>query len=200
MATGSNLIVIKISKFISNFFNPLVSLLIYFLWFSIENLSAKEATQRFLPILFIVLIPITLWLFWNVKTGKYSNLDVSNRNQRKTLYFFVEATLVVYLLYVFLKNDTVDWILLFLLILLIVMQISNYFIKSSMHTAFNIFVAALFFSQNVWLGFVWLVLAFIIGFTRIILKRHTPKEVLMGGLIGTIVSFIYLYVNIQIHH
>ncbi len=200
MASSPNILLIKTSKVISNFFNPIVSLLIYFIWFSTENLTFHEVLGKFLPILFIIIIPIAVWLFWNVKTGKYSNLDVSNRHQRKSFYFFIEATLLIYLTYLYIKSRTIDWIMLSILILLVVMQISNYFIKSSMHTAFNIFVAALFFTENIWLGIAWLFLAIIIGFTRIILKRHTPQEVLMGGIIGTIVSLLYLFINIQIHH
>ena len=77
------------------------------------------------------------------------------------------------------------------------MQVSNYFIKSSMHTAFNIFVAALFFSINPYIGLIWLGIAILVGFTRIILKRHTIGEVVAGAIIASFISFIYLYANIQ---
>ena len=80
---------------------------------------------------------------------------------------------------------------------LILMQISNLFIKSSMHTSLNIFAAALFFSLSPTLGFIWLIIAIIVGITRVILKRHTPKEVIMGAFLGSLVSFFYLYVFIQ---
>jgi membrane-associated phospholipid phosphatase len=87
--------------------------------------------------------------------------------------------------------------MLFILILLFALQISNYFIKSSMHTAFNVFVAALFFALHIKVGFIWLGIAVLVGVTRVILKRHTPQEVLMGAAIAFVVSFIYLYCNIQ---
>ena len=74
---------------------------------------------------------------------------------------------------------------------------SNFFIKSSMHTAFNVFVTALFFSLNPILGIIWFVLTSFVAISRIILKRHTPKEVIMGAFIGTVVSLAYLYFNIQ---
>jgi membrane-associated phospholipid phosphatase len=69
-----------------------------------------------------------------------------------------------------------------------------------MHTAFNIFVAALFFALNTTMGIIWLGIAILVGITRIILKRHTPKEVFMGAGIAFIVSFLYLYCNIQFQH
>ncbi|MBW8360672.1 MAG: phosphatase PAP2 family protein [Kaistella sp.] len=193
-------IVTGISKFISNFFNPLTSLMIYFLYFSTENYSLREASVRFLPILLLTVSPISLWIVWNVKKGRYSNMDVSNRNQRKSLYFFIAGAMIAYLLFDYFKNETLDLVMFFLLILLLVLQLSNYFIKSSMHTAFNVFVAALFFSENAALGIIWLGIAIIVGITRIILKRHTPREVLTGFAIAGLVSFTYLYTYIQVQH
>lgn len=158
-----------ISRIISDFFNPLVSLVIYFVYFSIQNYTFKEAFTHFLPILLITILPVIIWIVWNVKTGRYTNMDVSNRVQRKTLYIFIAVCIVSYLTF-------------------------NY-IKSSMHTAFNVLVSALFFAFDVKIGFAWLGIAILVGITRIILKRHTVKEVFMGAGIAVLVSFIYLYCN-----
>ena len=191
---------IGISSFISNFFNPLTSLFLFFVYLSIEKYTLQEAVTRFIPLFFITILPISLWIFWNVKKGNYSNMDVSNRNQRKSLYFFIAAAIIAYLLFDYFKNDTLDLIMVFLLVLLLVMQISNYFIKSSMHTAFNVFVAALFFAIHPGIGILWFCIAILVGISRIILKRHTLQEVISGAVIAGFVSFIYLYTHIQIHH
>ena len=187
-----------ISKIISNFFNPLTSLFLYFLYFSYENYSVNEAAARFLPILLLMILPISIWIFWNVKNGNYTNMDVSNRQQRKSLYFFIIGAILVYLLYDFFLNENTDLVMVFLMILLLVMQISNYFIKSSMHTAFNLFVAALFFSINPILGVIWFFITILVGISRVILKRHTIEEVVSGALTAGFVSFIYLYTHIHL--
>lgn len=189
---------LKISKFISDLFNPMNSLVLYFIVFSTRNFTLEEAFLNFLPILLLMIIPISSWIIFNVKTKKYTDHDVSDRKQRKSLYFFIEGVLIVYLFFVYLKYERIDFVLLFLLILLIVMQISNYFIKSSMHTAINIFIAALFFTISPVYGLIWLILSIIVGISRIILKRHSPSEVLSGAIIASLVSFIYLYTHIQI--
>lgn len=193
-------VVHKISKVISDFFNPLVSLLIFFIYMSIQEYTFTDSLRYFLPILLMIIIPVVIWLIWNVKTGRYTNMDVSNRLQRKTLYLFITASVTVYIFYHYIKNGYVDFVMLFILILLFALQISNYFIKSSMHTAFNIFVAALFFALNWKMGIIWLGIAALVGITRVILKRHTVKEVFMGAGIAFLVSFIYLYCNIQFQH
>lgn len=193
-------VVHKISKIISDFFNPLVSLLIFFIYMSIQEYTFTDSIRYFLPILLMIIIPVVIWLIWNVKTGRYTNMDVSNRLQRKTLYLFITASVTVYIFYHYIKNGYIDFVMLFILILLFALQISNYFIKSSMHTAFNIFVAALFFALNWKMGIIWLGIAALVGMTRVILKRHTVKEVFMGAGIAFLVSFIYLYCNIQFQH
>lgn len=190
----------KISRVISDFFNPLVSLIIFFVYMSVRAYTFKESLIYFLPLLLMIIAPVVTWLIWNVKTGRYTNMDVSNRVQRKTLYVFIAACVITYLIFNYFKNGYIDLVMLFILILLFALQISNFFIKSSMHTAFNIFVAALFFTLSWKMGLVWLGIASLVGLTRIILKRHTVKEVFMGAAIAFVVSFIYLYCNIQFQH
>ncbi|MBW7674430.1 phosphatase PAP2 family protein [Chryseobacterium chendengshani] len=184
-----------VSRIISDFFNPLVSLFIYFVYFSIQNYTFKEAFTHFLPILLITILPVISWIIWNVKTGRYTNIDVSNRVQRKSLYIFIAVCIVSYIIFNFIRNGFIDFVMLFILILLFALQFSNLYIKSSMHTAFNVFVATLFFAFDVEIGFVWLAIAVLVGITRVILKRHTVKEVFMGAGIAFLVSFIYLYCN-----
>ncbi|AZA98390.1 ABC transporter permease [Chryseobacterium joostei] len=190
----------KTSKVISDFFNPLVSLIIFFVYMSTREYTAKESFLYFLPVLLMIIIPVVVWLIWNVKTGRYTNMDVSNRVQRKTLYIFIAACVIAYLAFNYIKNGYIDLVMLFILILLFCLQVSNFFIKSSMHTSFNIFVAALFFTLDWKMGLIWLGIAILVGVTRVILKRHTVKEVFMGAGIAFMVSFIYLYCNIQFQH
>jgi membrane-associated phospholipid phosphatase len=190
----------NISKVISDFFNPLVSLIIFFVYMSLREYSLKDSILYFLPVLLMIIIPVVIWLVWNVKTGRYTNMDVSNRVQRKTLYIFIAVCVIAYLLFNYIRNGYIDLVMLFILVLLFALQISNLFIKSSMHTAFNVFVATLFFSLEWKMGLVWLGIAILVGVTRVILKRHTVKEVFMGAGIAFLVSFIYLYCNIQFQH
>lgn len=190
-------LVLKISKFISNFFNPLVSLLIYFVYASYATPDSDDNLWSLLRLFLILILPISAWIFWNVKTGRYTNMDVSNRKQRNSLYIVIVGLMLVYLLVdYFLNHKHINLEILFLLILLVLMQLSNYFIKTSMHTALNVYTAALFFAINPTLGFIWFGIAVLVGITRITLGRHSVKEVLMGFFLSSIVSFIYLYTSI----
>ncbi|MBB4805365.1 membrane-associated phospholipid phosphatase [Chryseobacterium defluvii] len=167
---------------------------------SVREYSLKDAIAHFLPILLMIIVPVIIWLVWNVKTGRYTNMDVSNRVQRKTLYIFIATCVIAYLIFYYIRNGSLDFVMLFILVLLFALQISNFFIKSSMHTAFNVFVASLFFVLDWKMGIIWFGIAALVGITRVILKRHTVKEVFMGAGIACVVSFIYLYCNIQFQH
>lgn len=184
--------IITLSKIISNFFNPLVSLVIYFFYYSYKNYTWEQATAKFLPILLLLIIPVALWIYRNVKNGNYTNMDVSNRKQRHSLYIFIIIATVIFLGVDFYLHKEMDWVIFMLCILLILMQISNFFIKSSMHTSLNIYVSALFFTIEPIMGIFWFLLSIVIGITRVILKRHTPAEVFSGGAIAIFVSLIYL--------
>ncbi|WP_294272237.1 phosphatase PAP2 family protein [uncultured Chryseobacterium sp.] len=188
----------KISKIISDFFNPLISLFIFFVLMSIWKYSLRDSVFHFLPILLIVILPVIIWILWNVKTGRYVNMDVSNRVQRKTLYIFIVVCVMVYMVYAYLASGSIDLVMLFILILLLALQISNFFIKSSMHTAFNVLVAALFVPMSWITGIIWLGIAALVGVTRVILKRHTVREVITGAGIAFVVSLIYLYCSMQL--
>ncbi len=185
------------SKFISDLFNPLVSLCLFFVYTSIRLYSFEDALMHFLPLLLLIILPVVIWITWNVKTGRYTNMDVSNRVQRFSLYFFITASVLVYMVFKYIRNGQVDLVVLFILILLLTMQISNYYIKSSMHTAFNVFVAALYFATDLGWGMAWSGIAALVGLTRVIVGRHTSKEVFMGAGIAVVVSFLYLYCRIQ---
>lgn len=186
---------LKWSKFLSQIFNPLFSLIVFFVYKESKNGSFVQSALKFLWLFIFLILPVLIWIFSRVKSGKYTDSDVSDREQRKSLYLFISAALSVYILFNYFVNKTWDLVLIYVLVLILLMQISNLLIKSSMHTALNIFVAALFFSENFVWGIVWLLISILVGITRILLKRHTLQEVLSGGIIAVFVSAFYLYFN-----
>lgn len=190
----SDSLLMTLSKIISNFFNPIVSLVIYYLVLHFSPHAALLDSTGLFPILFILVIPVVFWIIWNVKKGSYTNMDVSNRKQRNSLYIVIVVLCAIYLAYEYFVNDNKDFTIFFLWILLVLMQISNFFIKSSMHTALNLFVAFLFLKFSLPWGIFWIILSIIIGITRIILKRHTLAEVISGAVLGSLIGLTYYFV------
>lgn len=187
----------KCASTISNIFNPIVSLLSFLIYDCIIHPNSSESIKRFVSVFIFIIIPTIIWIAWNVKRGKYKDADVSNRKQRMGLYFFIEVCIFLYLFSEYFFFNHYDISMIFLMLLLITLHISNYFIKSSMHTAFNILAAALFFWKDTKLGILWICIAIIVGISRIILKRHTWSEIISGSVIAVIISALYLFYNIQ---
>lgn len=187
----------KCSGIISHIFSPIVALFSFFIYDCIGHLGCVESIREVSTVLILIVIPIIVWITWNIRRGKYQDADVSNRKQRASLYFFIEACIILYLCFEYFFYNHFYPPMFFVLLLLTALHISNYMIKSSMHTAFNILAATFFLWRDASLGLLWFCIAIIVGITRIILKRHTWSEVIIGSLIAGVVSGIYLFYNIQ---
>jgi hypothetical protein len=103
----------------------------------------------------MIIVPVVIWLVWNVNRKIYQ-YGCFQPGSEKPYIYLLQPVLLFILFFNYIRNGYIDLVLLFILILLFALQISNFFIKSSMHTAFNIFVAALFFTLDWKIGLVWL--------------------------------------------
>ncbi len=195
MKTNTSLDNPKLSSFISNFFNPIFSLIFYFVLYSAYNSSLEEALARFAGLLLLAIVPVTGWIIWNVKRGSYTNMDVSDQRQRRSLYPIIAAALLLYLFVTYFQTQNVDTPVVGLLVLLLLLQASNYFVKSSMHTALNVYTSALMFEVKWYWGLIWLIVTFLVAISRLILERHSVKEVLSGAGIATAISVLYLFLK-----
>jgi len=141
-----------------------------------------------------IFIPVILWVYLKSKNGSYTNFDVSDRNQRKSLFLFVIPLLTVVTVVLFATNQSRNLCMsvLFALILTVISQFINFFVKSSLHVSLNIYLAALIFTVNFEMGIVVLLFTGLLSWSRIKLGRHTIKEVLFGLSIGAIMSLLML--------
>jgi len=76
----------------------------------------------------------------------------------------------------------------------------NLRIKSSLHVSMTIYLAFLIMPLNYIAGIIVLLLSVLIGWSRIVLGRHTLKEVLWGGGIGLTIGLIMFYVEQNVYH
>ena len=176
----------KFASIISIFGHPLLTLSI----FAIVALFTYEEFQRaLLHSTFIVagiFLPLTLKMYLGSKSGTYTNFDVSNKKQRQSWYVFAILVLLIITIILFATDQprTLRLSILFSLILLATSQIVNYFIKSSLHVSFNIFLCFLIMPLSLTAGILFFIFTFLIAWARFILKRHTTKEIIVGSLIG----------------
>jgi membrane-associated phospholipid phosphatase len=184
----------KIATFISIVGHPLLTIPLFILIVLFGNEDSSRAAPISFLIIGCVFIPVIIRLYIKSKNGSYTNFDVSDKIQRRSLYLFVVPLLLIVTIILFATNQSRNLCLgvLFALLLLILSQAINYFVKSSLHVSLNIYLSALIFTVNFKAGVAALLFTGLISWSRIKLGRHSVKEVLFGLLIGTIISLILL--------
>lgn len=186
---------IKIASCISVIGHPLLTIPVFtvIVFFTYEEFH--RALLHSSLIVAGIFIPLTVKMYLNSKNGTYTNFDVSNKTQRQSWYIFAILLLlsVTIILYVTDQTRTLRLSVLFSLILLVTSQIMNYFIKSSLHVSFNIFLSFLIIPMNLITGLLFLVFTILIAWARFTLKRHTFREIIAGSVIGLTIGISSLF-------
>ena len=186
---------LKIAKAISFIGHPLLTipLFVAVMMFAFEDF--EKALLNSALIIGCIFLPLFLRMYIKSRNGTYTNLDVSDRIQRKTLFTFIIPLMVVvtFILFKTSPASNLSLSVLFGTILVIISQIINLFIKSSLHVSLNIYLSALVMTADLRIGIAVFLFSGLIAWSRIALGRHTWKEVVFGSCNGLIISTTMLY-------
>jgi membrane-associated phospholipid phosphatase len=182
------------AKIISAIGNPLCLGILFGIYNFVE--LSKYAENAYLPLvsIAIVLVPLAIFVYLKVKKGQFHDYDVSNRLKRKSVYRLI---LILLLLAIFSslfipypKGTVLINSILFLQIGL--SYLINEKLKISMHTSFSFLFAYLFYplSKEIFIGL--FVFGFFNGYSRLVLNRHKPSEVMAGFIMGNACGLLYL--------
>lgn len=189
----------KAANFISTLGHPLFTIPAFVAIVMFVNEDFQKASFVSFLIIGCIFIPLILRLFVKSKNGTYTNFDVSDRIERKTMFIFVIPLLmiVMFVLYRTHQNNDLCISLLFATILVCISQVVNLFIKSSLHVSLNIYLSFLVMTLNFKIGILLFLFTGLLGWSRIVLGRHTLKEVLVGGVIGLSISLLMFYIEVN---
>jgi hypothetical protein len=186
---------LKIAKTISFIGHPLLTfpLFVAVMMFAFEDF--EKALLNSILIIGCIFLPLFLRMYFKSKNGTYTNFDVSDRIQRKTLFTFIIPLMIVVSVISFKTSPASDFSLsvLFATVLVIISQITNLFIKSSLHVSLNIYLSALVMTVDVRIGIAVFLFSGLIAWSRIVLGRHTWKEIVFASCIGLVISVSMLY-------
>ncbi len=186
----------KIAQYISAAGHPFFTYPLFLLMVLFRNFELRTAVITSVLIIGGIIVPLSIRMYRGVRKGTYADFDLSDQLQRKRWYPFatVLVFLVTALLFITRQPDVIRYNMLLGWLLLIVSQLSNYFIKTSLHTAFSVFLAFLLFSVHELIGILFLCFTPFIAWSRYHLKRHTLNEIIAGALIGLIFGYTSLFV------
>jgi membrane-associated phospholipid phosphatase len=165
--------------------HPFVLLPVVLSLLTVRQLSFEEAWPALAAILGSIAI-MGAFLIVRKRKGKISNWDVSAQSERASNIYRPALMLLLVtavLLYIF-RQPFVGETLFFALLMAVCYAI-NTKIKISQHTLMATYLGFLVLSANFWAGVAMLVFAPFVAWSRVVLGRHTLREVLVGGLVAT---------------
>lgn len=184
----------RFAKIISVAGHPLITIPLFVSAILFRTMAIEKAVIITGLLVCGIILPLTIKMARGVKQGRYTNFDVSDRKQRKGWYFFAIGLLVITTIILFVTKQSRAVCFGFLLstLLLISSQLANYFIKSSLHVAFNVFLWFMIAPFSVFVAAVFAVFVIVIAWSRIYLDLHSVKEVIFGAIIGALFGVLLL--------
>lgn len=150
------------------------------------RLANRAGLALSLTLLATVIVPMALLLFRGFQSGRWSDPDISIHAERVRFYpraVSISAVAVIVLLLsrapgLALRGATMT------LFLLIMAALINFRMKLSLHALFAFYSAVILFVVNPVVGAVAFVLALLVFWSRLYLKRHDLLETLVGAILG----------------
>ena len=128
--------------------------------------------------------------FWQVLRGRWQHVDASARSERSSLNVFLAIVLLLgaAIGFYWLPEPGLPLGLLLSGLLIVLVMSASPWLKLSLHASFAAFAVLLLWPLKPWLVALACVAAAGIGWSRVMLGRHTIGEVLGGSFLGGIVG------------
>lgn len=182
----------RVGRWLSQVFHPITNGICSFL--VVGALADEFAEGRLrgvgwaLASIALLVLPPTIYFYFRLFRGHYSDDDISDRGQRNGLYFFslgsvLLATVALYALSV----PTIFLRLIGASIgILVLCMLINFVWKVSVHSASIATLATLSTVLRPWLGLMLWIAAIALGWARIRTGNHTVAQVIAGWSIAII--------------
>jgi membrane-associated phospholipid phosphatase len=181
-----------IARLISIIFHPLV-VIMAFAMFYITTIYDNEMALLVMSLIgYIAVLPIVIYNSIQLLRGKISNFDLSNQQERNKTYpllLLILILLVLSAIYLDVPKNLILNLGIFAVMLVVFYFFRNY-LKISLHASTSFFLTALILFDFGTIGLYAAVVSILVAITRIVLKRHTGMEVMIGGLSGLLLGFL----------
>ncbi|HLP94143.1 MAG TPA: hypothetical protein VK168_08905 [Saprospiraceae bacterium] len=174
------------ANLLSTLGHPFVLLPLALAFLSVKRVGFEQAWPTLAAICGSLAV-MGIFLFFRKKQGKISNWDVSTRSERsRNIYqpiLFLVLTVAV-LLYVFEQPFWGET--LFFGLMMLTCYAINARLKISQHTLMVFYLSMLLLDADLAIGIPMLILAPLVGWSRVVLGRHQTPEVLAGAVVGAV--------------
>lgn len=184
----------RLAVLLSTLGNPFVLLPLTVLLVSMRTSSPARALAFAVALACLGVVPLVLLIRHKVRTGRWSDHDVSDPSHRRGFYpiaIVVTAGSGVGMWLLGAPGIVVRGILVLLLVLILASTLSRWS-KISLHTSIGAFCSVTLVAVNMWVAGGALILATAVGWARIWLERHTLWQVLGGAALGAAGGLVVL--------
>lgn len=179
---------IRIARWVSLVLHPfLVSPLAIVLVLYLDSGAFWPAIGWALLCAAFVIGPALLYLQRKLKQKRYTDADVSVREQRHSFYLFGGLCMVIclaVLLWLGAPQLLMSAFIAALSAIVISAVITRFWLKVSIHTGVMAGVTTIMAFYSIPLLLLFTFGTLLIVWSRLILKRHTPSEAILGGVVG----------------
>jgi len=156
------------------------------------QLGPRIGLPILLALLLSTLVPTAILLFSGVRSGHWSDADVSVRKERQRFFpwavpFSLAGVIAMWWLQApsyIMRGGMVT------LGLFLVSWLANFRLKLSLHALFAFYCAIILFRIGLMWGAMALVLAVLVAWSRLFLRRHTHTELIVGMVLGLMGGFV----------
>jgi hypothetical protein len=183
----------SIARVISTLGNPLVLSFLVAIYVNFSTLEWAQALERTAILAGCGIVPIFWYINRKVGQGNYADHDVSARTKRPTLYLFSLSVLLVMIAILHFTGQPravvngawAAWTLAAVSFLI------NFKAKTSLHTGYAFLIGFLALSAHFGVGVGLIAFAFLVGWSRVALRRHTLLEVFIGATLGSSIGAVF---------
>jgi membrane-associated phospholipid phosphatase len=185
---------LKVARWISVIGHPFLLMPLLTGLIAYRLLPPKQALLAEIVALGIVIIPAAIFTLVKVRKGVWNNLDVSDQNHRGQFYGMLISLLAVLTIISWVADvpRSIAMGTTAILSLVTIAFVLNNSIKVSLHTGFSVFVACVLLLMQPLLALFAFALAIAVAWSRVVLKRHSTREVMIGGALGLVVGGLFI--------
>jgi hypothetical protein len=174
------------ARWISRIGHPFVLIPVMVLAVTLQKASARTAVATAATVAAVTVLPVLVFLWRQVRGGRYADYDASVPQHRKHLYpvllgIAVASTVVLWRLLPGMRAGLLGG-----LVMLVAAMLANRLLKVSLHSTYGAFCVVLLAQVSLAAGAVAAAVVALVAWSRLVLERHRPAEVATGLLLGAI--------------
>ena len=179
-----------VARYMSIVLHPFVTALVLVFGAELRHGSA-QAFRTVAIVAVLTIVPLAIFMVRQVQRGSWDNVDASNRTERPALFAVgsgVVAVLIGFSVIVRPESSMARGAI-GVLLMLALSAIATRWVKVSLHMAFGMLAATTLLLLGSPAGWYLLPTMPLLAWARLILKRHTAGEVLLGSLVGAVFGY-----------